>query len=128
MMHRDVLGCDGVDHLAGAGHVDPSHLGRVVRRLQQPGKVDDRVSPAQRGTEVVLGDVEGVPLDVAVRRGATGDADHRRDLGSGQELRQELRPDIAGRACDDDAHGAPVPLVHGTMPVAPVGAAPQARR
>ncbi len=60
---------DGVEDASGAADVDPPHLFRVVGRLQKPGQVDDHVRAGERRDEVVLGDVEGVPLRALVALG-----------------------------------------------------------
>lgn len=54
---RHTLGDDGVNDVAGAPEVDPRHLGRVVRGLQQPGQVDDDVRTAQERAQVLLRDI-----------------------------------------------------------------------
>ena len=67
-MHEggDAGGLDRGEHPRGALHVDAAHLVRVVRGLQQPGEVDDDVGAGDDRQQVVLGDVEGVPLDARV--------------------------------------------------------------
>ncbi len=95
------LGDDGVDDPLGAPDVDPVHLVRVVRGLQQEREVDDDVGPAEHLAEVPLRDVDRGPLDagVTVGRQPPGEPDDRGDLGEESSW---------GRSCEP------------TLPVAPV--------
>jgi hypothetical protein len=78
----------------------------VVRRLDHPGQVHDRIGAAQNRLQRVARDVGGDPggLRRRDRRLAPGDADDGLDLGLvGQRLEQR-RADVAGGPGDRDPH------------------------